>query len=141
MDLSPDMLDAARRRAAQADVSDRVSFEQGDASVMQLSPHDWVVLDRVVCCYPDVQRLITNATRAATRRVAFSAPKSRGWRGALNKMMWRSANIPLWLGRPGCPGFVHSIDAIERLLAADGFALRRADRLGLWYAAVWERPA
>ena len=141
VDLSPDMLDAARRRAAQGDVSDRVHFEQGDASLMQLSPHDWVVLDRVFCCYPDVERLLANATRAATRRVAFTVPNSRGWRGAMNKIMWRGANIPVRLGRGGCPGFVHSIDLIERRLAAAGFGLRGADRLGLWYAAVWDRPS
>ncbi len=141
IDLSPDMLDAARRRAAEADVSDRVNFEKGDASLVELSAHDWVVLDRVFCCYPDVERLLANATRAATRRVAFSLPTSRGWRGALNQIMWRGSNIPVRLGRGGCPGFVHSIDLIERRLTAAGFALRGADRLGLWYAAVWERPS
>lgn len=139
IDLSPDMLDAARRRAAQADVSDRVTFEQGDASQMQLAAHDWVVLDRVFCCYPDVERLLAKASRAATRRVAFSVPNSRGWRGLLNQVLWRSSNIPLHFGGSGCPGFVHSVDAIERRLAAAGFALRGADRLGLWYAAVWDR--
>jgi len=141
IDLSPDMVDAARRRAAEADVIDRVTFEQGDASLKEHSAHDWVVLDRVLCCYPDVERLLATATRAATRRVAFTVPTSRGWRGALNKFMWQASNIPQRLGRPGCFGYVHDLDRIEGTLAAAGFALHGRDRLGLWYAAVWDRPA
>ncbi len=140
VDLSPDAVDAARGRAAAADVSDRVTFEQGDASLMDHSAHDWVVLDRVMCCYPGLDRLLATATRAATRRVAFTVPTSRGWRGLINKVMWRVENIPSRLGRGGCPGFVHSNDEIERQLASAGFSKRGSDRLGLWYAAVWDRP-
>jgi magnesium-protoporphyrin O-methyltransferase len=141
IDLSPQSLNAARRRAAEADVGDRVTFIEGDAAVAALEPHDWVVLDRVLCCYPSWDRLLGNAVRAATRRVAFSVPNSRGWRGRINGLMWGAANIPVRLGRAGCPGFVHSIDRIEALLAAEGFALANSSRLGLWYAAVWDRAA
>lgn len=140
IDLSPDMLDVAKRRAAEADVSDRVTFEHGDASVATLAAHDWVVLDRVFCCFPDVDRLLTNALNAASRRLAFSVPNSRGWRGLMNQVMWRSSNLPLHFGGSGCPGFVHSIDRIEARLAAAGFARRDSARLGLWYATVWDRP-
>jgi predicted TPR repeat methyltransferase len=141
IDLSADMLSAAERRAAQADVSDRISFTRGDASVIELQPHDWVILDRVFCCYPRLDRLLGTATRAATRRVAFSVPNSRGWRGALNTLMWESSNIPQRLGRPGCIGHVHSIDRIESQLSSAGFKLTGRDKLGLWYAAVWDRAA
>ncbi len=141
IDLSPHTLDAARRRAAEADVSDRVSFSLGDASLMDHAAHDWVVLDRVMCCYPGVDRLLARATRAATHRVAFTVPTSRGWRGLLNKVMWRAENIPQIFGAGGCPGFVHSIDRIEARLTTAGFTLRSSDRLGLWYGAVWDRAA
>jgi ubiquinone/menaquinone biosynthesis C-methylase UbiE len=139
VDLSPEMVDAGRRRAAEADISDRVTFETGDASLMDLSAHDWVVLDRVFCCYPDAGRLLAKATRAATRRVAFTLPNSRGWRGVANRLMWWSGNIPVVLGRSGCRGYVHSIDTLERRLAQAGFSRRASDHLGLWYAAVWDR--
>ena len=140
IDLSPDMIDAARRRAAEADVSDRATFEVGDGAVVPVEAHDWVLLDRVMCCYPGLDRLLGNATRAATRRVAFTVPTSRGWRGLVNQLMWRSSNLPLLFGGSGCPGFVHSVDKIERTPPSAGFKLHGADRLGLWYAAVWDRP-
>jgi magnesium-protoporphyrin O-methyltransferase len=141
VDLSPDMVGAARRRAEEAGVTGRVFFTLGDGAVVDVEPHDWVVMDRVICCYPAVERLLANATRAATERVAFTVPTSRGWRGLINKVMWRFENVPLLFGRPGCPGYVHDLGRIERTLAAAGFALHAEDRLGLWHAAVWDRTA
>ena len=141
IDLSPDMIAAARRRAAEADVADRSSFVQGDGALIPLEAHDWVVLDRVICCYPNVESLLANATRAATRRVAFSVPNSRGFRGLMNKIGWWLENVPTWLRGNACPTFVHDINRIERILGRAGFARSRDARLGLWYAAVWDQPA
>jgi SAM-dependent methyltransferase len=140
-DLSPGMLAVAVKRAEQADLADRVAFTVGDGATAEVEAADWVVMDRVICCYRDVERLLATATRAATRRVAFTVPSSRGWRGLANKLMWRGANIPVRLGRGGCPGYVHNNDEIEARLAAAGFTKHATDRLGLWYAAVWDRPA
>jgi magnesium-protoporphyrin O-methyltransferase len=139
VDLSPDMIAAARRRAEEAEVVDRVSFKLGDAALVELERHDWVVLDRVICCYPRVEALLANATRAATERICFTVPTSRGWRGVFNKVAWAVDNVPAWLTRKSCPTFVHDISRIERVLARAGFARAREDRLGLWYAAVWDR--
>lgn len=139
IDLSPGMLAVAHKRAEAAGVGDRVSFGQGNAAHASVEPFDWVVLDRVICCYPDMPRLLDTALAAARARVAFTVPTSRGWRGLLNRIMWPLENVPLRFGRAGCPGFVHSLDRIESRLTAAGFAQVHSDRLGLWHAAVWDR--
>jgi hypothetical protein len=133
------MIGAARRRADEAGVGDRATFKLGDGALVKVDAHDWVVLDRVICCYPNVESLLANATRAATQRVAFTVPTSRGWRGVVNKVGWTLENIPTWVRGKSCPTFVHDIGRIERILARAGFARAREDHLGLWYAAVWER--
>lgn len=138
-DLSPGMLAVAVKRAEQADVADRAAFTLGDAATAAVEPADWVVMDRVICCYPHMGALLDQATRASRVRVAFTVPTSRGWRGLINRVMWPVENIPLRFGRPGCPGFVHPLDKIEARLKAAGFAQRKSDRLGLWHAAVWDR--
>jgi hypothetical protein len=43
-------------------------------------------------------------------------------------------------GRP-CPGFVHDLDRIDRILARAGLQRRREARTGLWYVALYERPS
>lgn len=139
VDLSPQMVSAARRRADEAGVGDRVSFHVGDGAAVDVAAHDWVVLDRVMCCYPDVAGLLANATRAATRRVAYSVPTSRGWRGLLNKIGWGFDNVPSMVRRDACRTFVHDIGRIDAALAGAGFARTRDAHLALWYAAVWDR--
>jgi SAM-dependent methyltransferase len=140
IDLSPGSLETARRRAEEAGVADRASFALGDGSRVALEPHDWVVLDRVICCYPDVEALLANAAPAATKRLAFTVPTSRGWRGLGNRFWWGLEKGWLTRIRKGpCPGYVHSLDLIGRRLTSAGFVLVRERPLGLWYAAVWER--
>jgi magnesium-protoporphyrin O-methyltransferase len=139
VDLSAASIDAARDRFAQAQLSDRVRLSVGDAARVPLESQDWVILDRVMCCYPDIERLLANTLPAARRLYAFTVPSSRGWRGVLARLdewvenAWNSLR-----GRP-CPGYVHDLDLIESRLASAGFQLRHRDHQRLWHVAIYER--
>lgn len=141
IDLSPVSLDIARRRAEAAGLSDnRVRFEIGDAAAVSLQLMDWVVLDRVICCYDDMPRILANALSGSRRRLAFAVPDSRGWRGVVNAVMWRAENLrKAVLRRSDCRGYVHDLDDIDSLLAEAGLKKVRDSVRGLWYAAVYER--
>jgi magnesium-protoporphyrin O-methyltransferase len=60
----------------QAGMRDRVERRQLDIahSPDEVAPADVVVLHRVVCCYPDYQRLLTAAGSRANRLLVFSHP-------------------------------------------------------------------
>lgn len=141
VDLSAASIDAARSRFEQAQLSERVRLSVGDAARVSLEPHDWVILDRVMCCYPDIERLLANTLPAARQIYAFTIPSSRGWRGVIARLVewvenaWNSIR-----GRP-CPGYVHDLDLIEEKVTAAGFRLRHRDRQRLWHVAVYERSA
>lgn len=140
IDLSRGSIDTARRRAEVAGVSDRVRFEVGDGATAQLGAHDWVVLDRVICCYGDAEGLVANTSAAARRRYAFSLPDSRGVRGILNRIaFWFDSLADRLRGRP-CPGYIHDLDRIEAQLAKVGFRPTGRYRAGLlWQVSVFER--
>jgi hypothetical protein len=120
-------------------LSERASLTVGDAAEAPLEPHDWVVLDRVICCYPDADKLLANSIPAARRRYAFSVPNSRGWRGVAARASRRLDNG--WNGLLGraCTTFVHDLDRIERTLRESGFERHATDTRGLWFIAVYER--
>lgn len=139
IDLSPEGVATANRRADVAGVSERVTFEVGDGAHVPLAKHDWVVLDRVMCCYPDLDRLLANAMAAAGSRFAFSVPNSRGWRGVLTRIVIPLEFVVTTLQRVQCRAFVHSLDTIEGRLKSEGFTLKSRTN-GFWYTAVWERP-
>jgi magnesium-protoporphyrin O-methyltransferase len=141
MDLSPASIDAARKRFDQAQLSEGADLSVGDAARVPLEPHDWVILDRVMCCYADVERLLANTLPAARQIYAFTVPTSRGWRGVVARLdEWFENSWNTLRGRP-CPGYVHSLDLIEERLARTGFRLRRHDRHRLWHIAIYERAA
>ncbi len=139
VDLSPAGIDAARDRFERVQLSDRADFSVGDAARVPLEPHDWVILDRVICCYPDVDRLLANTLPAAKQIYAFTVPTSRGWRGVAARLeVWFERAWDALRGQP-CPGYVHDLDLIEERLALAGFRLRHRDRQRLWHIAVYER--
>lgn len=139
VDLSPASVETARRRADEANVGERATFRVGDGSEVALEPRDWVVLDRVICCYAHVERLLANAMGAARQRVIISVPLSTGWRSLIIKTLWFLENKTNRLrGRP-CPGYVHPVPLIEQRLADAGFRRLRNARVGLWHTAVYER--
>jgi len=141
LDLSPASIEIAQRRAVSAGLgTERVRFAVADVASVSLQPHDWVLLDRVICCYGDADRLVGNALTAALRRFVFSVPASRGWRGVLNAIGWGIENLWKAIVNPDrCRGYVHDVKSIEQHLEAAGFRKLRTGHRGLWYAAVFER--
>ncbi len=140
IDLSPASVDIAQRRAAAGGFADSAHFEVGNAAETVAEPHDWVVLDRVICCYGDVEGLVDRAIALARDRIAISLPESRGWRGLVNRPLWALEYHGWDRWRGGCRGYVHDVRRIERRLASAGFERTATARLGLWHVGVYERP-
>jgi len=139
VDLSPASIDLARQRADAAGFAASATFEVGNAVATSAGPHDWVILDRVICCYGDAATLVERAISLAGERIAISVPESRGWRGLLNRPLWLAEFAwDRWQG--GCRGYVHDLRPIERRLAAAGFTPAGSDRIGLWHVGIYDRP-
>jgi SAM-dependent methyltransferase len=141
IDLSPQSVATARRRAEAAGVAERATFAVGDAAQAQVARHDWVVIDRVFCCYAHVDALLANAIGAAGQRIAFSLPESRGWRGLVTRFFVLFENATDRFRPRPCPNFIHDIRMIQSRLAAAGFKREREASVGMWHLAVWDRPA
>jgi len=115
----------------------------GDASTFSLEPHDVVVLNRVICCYRDVDALIANSLEAAREVYAFTAPVARGPIGAFVWLETRLANVWYALRRSRFGDFrvfVHDIDAVDEVVRAAGFrSIRRERRRLVWNLVVYVR--
>jgi magnesium-protoporphyrin O-methyltransferase len=139
VDLSAQSVEIARRRAAASGHAEHATFEVGNAVEASTDRHDWVVLDRIICCFGDVERLVGRAVDLAGERIALSVPESRGWRGLVNRPLWMAEYAwDRWWG--GCRGYVHDLKRVERRLAAAGFVPTASDRVGLWHIGVYDRP-
>jgi SAM-dependent methyltransferase len=138
VDLSPSAIEFARRRFEAAGLSDRAEFIPGNGALVDLEPHDWVILDRAICCYRDVDRFLANTVPAARTLYAFSVPASRGLRGLGARIWFRADNLLDRFRSHSCTGFVHDLDRIEGRLESAGFRPSGQDTLGIWHIAVHE---
>jgi len=143
MDLGAGGIDHARELAAARGLADRATFVVGDGAVAPLEPADVVVMNRVVCCYPDVDPLIANTTGAVKAMTWRAAPVDRGVAGAFNRVSTWCSNGWYRLRHKKYRGFrvfVHDLDAIERTVRAAGFERTHDDRVhAVWRLEVFVR--
>jgi magnesium-protoporphyrin O-methyltransferase len=96
---------------------------------------DLVALDRVVCCYPDVDGLVRMAASHTRRRLAMVFPKDSGWirRGA--------ALSNRWSGFRGDPFrfYVHPTDEVLAVAREAGLVPVSVHGGFFWQTLVLER--
>jgi len=139
IDLSPENVAIAGREAAAEGLSGKVRFEVGNGATEALVPHDVVVMNRVICCYPHAQELIAHTSEAALQVFTFTAPRNEG---AL-RFYWR---LGFWvenayhaLRRREFRAYLHDLNRIDRWLRDQGLApTKRFSRRG-WLHAVYVR--
>jgi magnesium-protoporphyrin O-methyltransferase len=128
---------AAREEAERQGHAGRVRFIHGDFLDMagDVEPADVVVMHRVVCCYPDAERLLAAAAGRARRVLALSYPHD----------VWPiRAEIAFgnWIrGRRPVPfrAFVHPQRVIDSTLADAGLLRRTRDGTPYWRIEVYAR--
>ncbi len=78
VDLSAGMINVANDLAQNLGVGDQAKFEVGNAATAQLPVSDIVVMDKMICCYPDVDPLLEKAVAASQHSVGFIVPRDQG---------------------------------------------------------------
>jgi len=135
IELTPTYEAAAADLLRGSGFEDRVERHVMDfaEAAAEVEAADLVVLNRVICCYPDLPKLAGAAAEHAREVLVLSFPKERLWTRALVVV----ANLPMRLARFRI--FVHPVRLLRSVTADRG--LRPAfDRAGVfWEVAVFER--
>jgi len=128
---------AARELIAERGVEGRVERRIGDVvREPELAPAaDVVVMHRVLCCYPDAERLMSEACAHARERIAITIPTERRW----VRLGFGTLNAWLRLRRVPFRAYVHPFDAIAAAAAEQGFRLSRRSSGQLWQSSIFER--
>lgn len=143
VDLSPGGIEQARALAVERGFADRAAFSVGDGAEVPLGRHDVVTLNRVLCCYPRIDRLLDNSLGAAGATYAYTAPVHAGVLGTFNRISVAISNRWYRLRRQkfrGFRAFVHDLDQVDRTIAEAGFRpVHRARHRLVWQLAVFTR--
>lgn len=132
-------LSAAEEEARRQGHTDRVTYRQGD--FVELAPElesaDIVTLDRVICCYPDMESLVGLSLGKARRIYGLVYPRDSWW----TRMGIRLLNLVLWLSLNPFRVFVHPEPAVDALIRSAGFERRYLRRTPAWQVVVYRRAA
>jgi SAM-dependent methyltransferase len=137
VDASTAFLAAARAEAERRGLAERVEYRFGD--VVDLAPTlpsvDLVALDRVVCCYPDLEGLLGAAVATQPRLIGLVHPTDGPWvRGsmalfnAFGKLLRRHHSF-----------YVHRRAEMDRIMRAAGFTERHRGGGRFWKVTVYGR--
>jgi hypothetical protein len=102
-----------------------------------IEPADVVTLDRVLCCYPDLDALLGAAADKATRMVGLVYPRDVWW----NRILGRTMNALGWLTRDRTRWYLQRTEKVEAIMRRAGFAGRRVSRDWIWLVVLYRREA
>ncbi len=136
VDVSGAYLEVARREATSRGFGSRTDYREGDfvAVAPEIPPADLVTLDRVICCYPDLESLAGAAADRTLDRLALVHPFDRWWirTGAA---IYNVVNRPFRQIR----FFIHRTERLEAILRSAGLEREWAGGTRFWRVAVYRR--
>jgi hypothetical protein len=136
VELSGEYEEEAEKLLAERGLTERVDRRVADFVEEPVEPHDVVVMHRVVCCYPDVDRLMGAAAACTRRRLLLTYPRERPW----TRAGIRSINLFMRISGSSFRAFVHPVARMAAAAQREGLALERREQQGLvWENAVYER--
>lgn len=137
VEASAAYLRAAAEEARRAGVQDRITYLHGDFVQLAASTRDAdiVTLDRVICCYDDVRRLVSLSASKARKLYAAVYPRSTWW-----------VRVPLFFENlgyrlRGSPfrAFVHPTELVDQLIREAGFSQAFRRQTFMWQVVVYQR--
>lgn len=139
LEISTGYEEEAARLLEGSGVSQRVTRRFLDIATApdEVEPADVVILHRVVCCYPDYERLLTAAASHARQLLVFSHPP----RNLLTRSSFGLDNLVRRLRGNDFRAFVHPPEVMVAVVESQGMTLRYRYRGLSWAVVAFERPA
>ncbi|HKW60493.1 MAG TPA: methyltransferase domain-containing protein [Candidatus Dormibacteraeota bacterium] len=139
VELTPTYERVAGELLAEAGLADRVERRVMDfaEAAAQVEAADVVIMNRVICCYPDMPRLAGAAAEHARQVLVMSYPRQAWW----TVVGLALANAILWLTRRRFHVFLHPPAQILATSERRGLRTVLDDTGALWTVAALRRTA
>lgn len=137
VDASPAYLAASEEEAARRGHADRMTYHYGDFVELAatLGAADVVTLDRVVCCYPDMEALVTASTARARHLYGLVLPRER----LATRVGVACENLMFRLRGSAFRTFVHPPELVDAFIRRAGFRRTYAAGTALWQVLTYAR--
>ena len=135
IDLASKMICEAQKWAAERRLNDRTTYVEGD--FMEIADTvieaDVTVLDKVVCCYPDAEGLVSASLEKTNRVYALTYPRNRWY---IRAVMGVTAAV-MKIMRSDFRSYVHDPELIENWISGSGFDKVYQNNNMVWLTQVY----
>ena len=137
VDASLAYINAASEEAQRRGYAGRVSHHYGNFVDLatDIDPADIVTLDRVICCYHDMEKLVSLSAERARNLYGLVYPRDTWW----VKIGLAVENFFSRLQRSPYRAFVHPTQAVESLVRSTGLRPTSYRRTFVWQVVVYTR--
>lgn len=137
VDASCAYLTMAEEEAEKRGYAAGARYLYGDFVVLagQIEAADIVTLDRVVCCYPDMEALVAAAAAKAKRYLGLVYPRD-GWWMKIGVML---LNISPQLRGDPFRSYIHTAADVEGIIAANGLRKIYHHNGPIWQVGIFAR--
>ncbi len=137
VDASSAYLSAAKEEAGRRGLVDRIHFQHGNYIDLapQIAEADIVTLSRVVCCYPDMERLVGLSAAHAKKLYGLVYPRDTWF---VRFGVW-IVNLLFRLQRKPFRTFVHSTQAVDEIVRQHDLQPQYSAKTLLWQVVVYCR--
>jgi len=137
VELSAGYEETARELSDAEGLTGRVERRLGDFvdQADLVEPADVVVLNRVICCYPWMERMMSASVAKTSWLLAIAVPRDR----LVSRMMVRVSNVILRIRGHEFESYVHPVAGMETIASRAGLTRVFVSRGFVWQGLVFER--
>jgi 2-polyprenyl-3-methyl-5-hydroxy-6-metoxy-1,4-benzoquinol methylase len=137
IDASSAYLAGAKSEAQRRGLVDKISYEHGNFVDIapQLDAADIVTLDRVICCFPDMEKMVGLSAAKAQKFYGLVYPRDVWW----TKLVLSIQNFFLRLTRSRFQTYVHPTQAVEAIVTGNGLRRFFHRQTFVWQVVVFTR--
>jgi 2-polyprenyl-3-methyl-5-hydroxy-6-metoxy-1,4-benzoquinol methylase len=137
VDASAAYLAATRSEAQRLGFGEQITYHHGNFVDLagEIPPADLVTLDRVICCYPDMEQLVSLSAVKANKRYGLVYPRNTWW---MKLFRW-IGNFYFKLNKNPYRMYLHPTESVEAVLRSHGFTQRFHTQTMLWQVFVYSR--
>ncbi len=137
VDASGGYIEVASAFGTDNNWQDRTKYLHGDFNDLygEVSEHDFVTLDKVICCYPDYEVLLGNAISKSNKVIALSFPIG----GIISRFLSEIAAIYMKVTNNPFRTYIHPPGQVHQFIESKGFRLVGGTIAFPWHVKMYER--
>lgn len=139
IDASRAYQSVSKKEAAERGLKEKTEYHFGDFTDVAptLSSADIVTLDKVICCYPDVDLLLKSSLEKTESYYGLVFPREN----FLTRIGFRLINLWFKIRRSEFRTFIHSHKKVDEIIQSHGFRKKSQDNTILWQIVSYKKAA